>query len=127
MYPKRPPFPAFGPRGTAWPFVSRVSSPTSFQTPANRLFAARTAAGTGAGPSPSCAGRSRAAVSALMPPMPITSAKTKARIRSPSARRGHRLERHDVDPLERVLPRQHDLHLHLVSRIRGALLRDAQK
>src|SRR5215470_10182356 len=111
MYPTRPPS---GPRRTTSPVALRVSSLTNFQTPAKRLFGARTAAASGGGPPPRWAEISGVAMS---PPLPITIAMTNARICLPSARRRKRVERHDVDPLDRVLPRQHAFDLHLASRI----------
>src|SRR5262245_31630824 len=127
MYPMRPPLRAFGP-GTTSPLASRVSSPTSFQTPANRLFAARMAA---AGSILSAVALAEAdwaetACVAASVTMPMKNAMT-ARIRSPSTHGGHRLERHDIDPLGRVLPGQHTFHLHLMPRIRRALPGDAEK
>ena len=109
--------PAFGPARNG--LALRIAGFLADQFPDSGESAVRgtNRRGTGAGPSRSCARSSGVAASALMAPMPIKSAKTKARIRSPSARRGHRLERHDVDPLDRVLPRQHTLDLHFVSRI----------
>src|SRR5436190_2732126 len=111
MNPKRPPLAALGP-ATTWPLASRVSSPTSFHTPAKRAFTSR------------CAASSDGATSA---PIPTTSDKATARIRLRSTCRGHRVERHDVDPVDLVLPVQHALHLHLVSRERRALRRHAQE
>src|SRR5262252_4246102 len=107
MYPTRPPS---GPRRTTSPLVLRVSSLTNFQTPAKRLFAARTAAASGGGTPPRWAEISLVATSAPM-------ATTKARTGLPSARRRKRVERHDVDPFERVLARQHAFDLHLVPRV----------
>src|SRR5215470_18280851 len=110
MYPTRPPS---GPRRTTSPLVLRVSSLTNFQTPAKRLFPARTAAASG-GPPPRCAEISLVATSA---PMATTLAMTKARTGLPSARRRKRVERHDVDPFERVLARQYAFDLHFVPRV----------
>src|SRR6185436_16695996 len=98
MNPNRPPLAALGP-ATTCPFGARVSSATSFHTPAKRRFATRSARMSGA------------VTSAIMA---TPSEKARTRIQSPSTRRAHGLERHDVDPLERLLPVQHTFDLHLV-------------
>src|SRR5262245_9702961 len=120
----RPPLPALGPRGTTWLVVSRVSSATSVQTPAKRLFAARTAEATPGAPLVSCADSPLAAMHA---PAHNTTAYTEIRICSPTTRRSDGVERHDIDALDGVLSRQHSLHLHLVSRKRRPLRRHAQE
>src|SRR5262245_21633213 len=106
MNPKR--LASFG-RGTTWPLASRVSSATSFQTPAKRLFAARIAARSSFSAGGVCASNEA--------PRTRTAAMTFV-ILLPSTSLGHRLERHHVDAIERVLPRQHALDLHLPSGIR---------
>src|SRR5438093_4674079 len=76
MYPRRPALLAFGPGGTIWSFASRVSWPISFQIPANRLFDARTAAGSTRWPAPRGAEIPLAKMSA---PMQMKSENPKAR------------------------------------------------